>query len=159
MNGLFKYLPVAFCTVRFSVVPELPAAPFFPSNAIPALWSVPSSIHPGRQASQSARCLLAWVAASSSRTAPSGATQGSHPRTTRLQLVLWVSGMTCISEYFHSSANAACWCNDWWDKAVPKLGLLYQQRKTCILLAPFPNTFSCISAKLGFYFSRISTLT
>lgn len=119
MNGLFKYLPVAFCTVRFSVVPELPAAPFFPSNAIPALWSVPSSIHPGRQASQSARCLLAWVAASSSRTAPSGATQGSHPRTTRLQLVLWVSGMTCISEYFHSSA-------------MPRVGVMTGETKLCL---------------------------
>lgn len=103
MKVLFKYLPVVFHTVGYSVVPELPAALFFPSNTILAFWLLPSNIHPGPYRSQSQLCLLLLLVASSSHTALSGATQRSHPRTAPLQLMLCVSSMTYIGEYFHTS--------------------------------------------------------
>jgi len=88
MKALFKRLPVVFCTVRYLVIPELPAAPFCPSNTILAFWLLLSNIHPGPYTSPSKLCLLPLLVACSSHTARSGATQRSHPRTTPLQLTL-----------------------------------------------------------------------
>lgn len=119
MKALFWYLSVVFCTVWYSVVSELPAAPFFPSNAILACWLLPSNIHPGPYTSQSELCPLPLLIASSSHTALSGATQRSHPRTTPLQLTLCVSGMTYISEYFHTST-------------MPRVGVITGKTKLCL---------------------------
>lgn len=119
MKALFKCLPVVFCTVGYSVVPELPAALFFPSNTILAFWLSPSHIHPGPYTSQSELCLLALLVASSSHTALSGATQRSHPRTTPLQLMLCVSAMTYIGEYFYTST-------------MPRVGVITGKTKLCL---------------------------
>lgn len=119
MKALFKYLPVAFCIVGYSVVSELPAAPFFPSNAILAFWLLPSNIHPGPYTCQSELCLLPLLVASSSHTVLSGATQRSYPRTTPLQLMLCVSGSTYTSEYFHTST-------------MPCVGILTGKTNLCL---------------------------
>lgn len=103
MKALFKYLAVVFCTAGYPAVPELPAAPFYPPDTIIAFWLLPSNIQPIFYTSQAELCLLPLLAASSSDTVLSGATQRSHPRTTSLQLMLCVSAMTCISENFHTS--------------------------------------------------------
>lgn len=123
MKALFKYLPVVSCTAGYSVLPELPAATFFPTNSILAFWLLPSNIHSGPYISQSELCLLPFLIASSSHTALSGATQRSHPRTTPLQLMLCVSGMTYISEYFHTSTMPCV-------GALPRQSCAYA--KTCL---------------------------
>lgn len=121
MKVLLKYLPVVICTAgsqnqRTTELLELKGTSedhyldiqlyqSFPSNTILAFWLLPLNILPGSHTSQSELCLLPWLVASSSHPALSGATQRSHPRTTPLQLMLWLSAVTCIGEYFHISTK------------------------------------------------------
>lgn len=119
MKALFKNLPVDICTAgsqnqRTTELLGLEGTTedhcldiqFRASwNLILTFWLLPLSILPGSSTSQSELCLLPWLVASSSHTALSGATQRSHPRTTSLQLMLWLSAMTYISEYFHNSTK------------------------------------------------------